>query len=115
MQFVSLQQARDHLRSDTDADDNDVTLKIMAATSAVMNYIGEGYPGPIDTAGVPIEDTAGVAIDCPFAIKAATLLMLGNFYADRDGNASATAWRTDNYLSPPVMALLYPYRTPTVA
>ena len=37
--LVRLQEASDHLRRDTTDDDNDLTLKIKAASAAIINYL----------------------------------------------------------------------------
>lgn len=95
--LVTLQQASDHLRRDTNADDNDLTLKIHAASNAILNYLGSSgvaYDYEIDSngdiaydsAGDPIYilDSAGDLVPLP-EVQSAVLLMLGVLYADREG------------------------------
>ncbi len=118
MMLVTLQQASDHLRRDTSADDNDLILKIHAASAAVMNYIqGPAIDGFTDTAGDVLEDTSGNPLDVPFAVQAATLLMVGYLYRLRDDNdnSSFRAAFDRAYLPMPVTALLTPYRCPSLA
>jgi two-component system OmpR family response regulator len=40
-QLVTLDQAKLHLRVDQDAEDDDITLKIEAASAAILDYIGD--------------------------------------------------------------------------
>jgi len=114
MMLVTLQQASDHLRRDTTADDNDLTLKIHAASAAVMNYIqGPGIDGFTDSAGDVFVDSNGEPLDVPWEVKAATLLMVGYLYKNRDDNADDAFDR--GYLPRPVTALLYPLRDPSLS
>lgn len=111
--LVTLTQARAHLRSDTSDDDEDLTLKIHAASAAVINYIRNGADTFTDSAGDPILDTAGDPVGIPYEIKAATLLLIGYLYRNRDGDPDKDF--SLGFLPFPVMALLYPYRDPSVA
>lgn len=110
--LVSLTQAREHLRVDSTDEDNDLTLKIHAASGAVLNYIRNGADVFTDSAGDPILDSNDSPIGIPFEIQAATLLMLGYLYRDRDGDPDK-AYEM-GYLPRPVTALLYPYRVPSL-
>jgi hypothetical protein len=109
--LVSLQQASDHLRRDTNADDNDLTLKVKGASAAVMRFIGE-HNLFTDSAGDFIEDSSGVAVDVPEDIQVATLLLIGDIYS---GRAAGDFANGDWFLPGYVMAFLYPYRDPTLA
>lgn len=114
MMLVTLQQASDHLRRDTTADDTDLTLKIHAASGMVMNYIqGAGIDGFTDSAGDVFVDSQGDPLDVPYAVQAATLLMIGYLYRLRDGNGDGDFDR--GYLPMPVTAILQPYRDPSLA
>lgn len=114
MMLVTLQQARDHLRSDTEADDNDLRLKVEAASDLVAGYLKAGGMASFtDSAGDVLEDSAGDAIGVPRRVQAATLLMVGYLYKDRDTNADG-AYEM-GYLPKPVMAMLYPMRDPALA
>ncbi|HUH38763.1 MAG TPA: phage head-tail connector protein [Spongiibacteraceae bacterium] len=129
MMLVTLQEASDHLRRDTDDDDPDLGLKIHAASGAVMNYLkremmayeperdsmgnavvdSNGWPLPqLDSSGEPVPR---------FEVKAAVLLMLGELYKNREGEQGGeipTQWGY-GYLPRPVVALLYPLRDPALA
>jgi hypothetical protein len=110
--LVSLQQAKDHLRVDGSADDNDLTLKIHAASGAVLNYIRNGADAFTDSAGEAIVDSNDNPIGIPYEVQAATLLMLGYLYRMRDNNEGGEFEM--GYLPKPVTALLYPYRVPSL-
>lgn len=110
--LVTLQQARDHLRSDSTDDDNDLTLKIHAASGAVLNYIRNGADIFTDSSGEPVLDSNGGPIGIPYEVQAATLLMLGYLYKDRDGDPDKAY--EYGYLPMPVMSLLYPHRVPSL-
>lgn len=111
MLLVTLQQARDHLRSDTNADDNDLTLKIHIASDAVINYLKGGADTFLDSAGDPLEDSAGDIIGVPYAVQGAVLMLVDILYNQRDGGAVFDP----NYLPQPVVSLLYPLRDPALA
>lgn len=66
--LVSLEQASEHLRRDTDADDLDLTLKIRAASAAVLTYLDGGADSFTDSAGDVFEDSNGTALDVPYDI-----------------------------------------------
>lgn len=110
--LVTLQQASDHLRRDTTDDDADLTLKIKAASRAVINYLKSG-------ASVIVFDSFGEVVilsdglpDAPEDIQMATLLLLSIFYKDREGqNERMDNWQL-GYLPMPVQSLLYHYRKP---
>lgn len=114
MMLVTLQQASDHLRRDTTADNTDLTLKIHAASGMVMNYIqGPGIDGFTDSFGDVFVDSQGEPLDVPYEVQAATLLMVGYLYKNRDENADGAFDR--GYLPAPVCAILTPFRDPSVA
>lgn len=102
--IVTLQEARDHLRSDTSDDDADLTLKIQAASSAVVTYLKVADDAAIPAAALP-------------AAKAACLILVGEFYANREGEQGGAVDQQFGYgyLPRPVVALLYPYRDPSIA
>jgi hypothetical protein len=144
MALVSVSEARLHLRIDDELDSNgdpiapdddpDLTLKIQAASAAVLNYLkgfrnvwqaqvemAGPYPVLVDGRPVPIVDTNGDPIYVEDSdgtrvvreeVRAATLLMLGYLWKDRDENADG-AYEM-GYLPKPVTALLYPLRDPVV-
>lgn len=110
--LVTLEQASDHLRRDTTDDDNDLQLKISAASAAVLNYLKGGADDILDSDGQVPTDSDGEPI-APFEVKAATLLMVGYLYKDRDSDEDK-AYEM-GYLPKPVTALLYPLRKPALA
>lgn len=129
--LVTLEQASDHLRRDTADDDADLTLKIHAASNAIINYLKRSYLAyvyDLDSSGNIIYDSAGypvIAIDSagePIAkpeVQQAVLLMLGVFYIDRDGKSYVDGDgqpRLGNMSLPPAVHwILDPLRKPTLA
>lgn len=113
MMLVTLEQARQHLRSDSVDDDLDLTEKIMGASNAVLNYLKSGADAFLDSSGEVITDSSGDPVGVPYAVRAATLLMVGYLYRYRDENESGEFER--GYLPAPVTALLYPLRDPALA
>lgn len=114
MMLVTLQQASDHLRRDTTDDDTDLTLKIQAASLAVLNYIDDH--SFLDSAGNVEEDSAGNLLGIPEPIQCAVLLILGDLYADRDGakfrDGMSTPRLGDIIIPRAAHFLLDAYRTP---
>ncbi|RYF63597.1 MAG: phage gp6-like head-tail connector protein [Comamonadaceae bacterium] len=116
--LVTLEQAKDHLRIDTDAADADLTLKIHAASGAVLTYLkgANRFVQAVDADGDPVVDEEGEPVyteQVIFEVQAATLLMLGYLNKDRDGDGDDQF--EPGFLPNPVTALLYPFRTPTLA
>ena len=129
MMLVTLQQASDHLRRDTTDDDTDLTLKIAAASNAVLTYLRNtsyAYVPTVDSAGQIVRDSAGYPVPALDSagektvlqdVQFATLLLVGEFYKSREGEqdgAIETQWGY-GYLPRAVVALLYPYRDPACA
>lgn len=100
--LVTLQEAKDHLRVDTTAEDADIELKIMGASQVVINYLA--LPSPFWA------DQAALELAAPESVKIAVLLLVGILYRDRDG-VEMGDWEF-GYLPFPVTSLLYHYRTP---
>lgn len=116
VRLVSISQASDHLRRDTTDDDNDLLLKIEAASGQVLNLISDH--SFIETSGLPFEDSAGNFPDVPRPIQMAVLILVGVYYKDRDGYSyteGETSPRLGDIIIPrAVHALLDPYRKPLV-
>lgn len=116
MMLVTLQEASDHLRLDSDADEADVLLKIRAASAAVRRYLKDASPFELDSNGDPVTDSNGDTVVL-FEVRAAVLMMLGELYKNREGDQGGevpSQWGY-GYLPRPVVALLYPLRHPSMA
>lgn len=113
MRLVTLKQASDHLRRDTDADDDDLGIKIEAASEMVMAYLKSGADVFTDSAGVVLTDSSGDPVGVPRWAQMATLLMIGYLYKDRDENTDSAY--EQGYLPKPITAILYPHRDPALA
>lgn len=113
MMLVTLEEAKYHLRIDdsSGADDLDLELKIRGASAAVLRYIDAEQPF-LDSSGAPIDDSSGASL-LPDDIRIATLLLIGDFYKEREGESNAN-WEY-GFLPRSVLSLLYPYRTPVSA
>ena len=120
-QLVTLDQAKLHLRVDQDAEDDDITLKIEAASAAILDYIGDAQYLFLDTGGdeLDLEDTSTdqAAHRAKHLCRQATLLVLGDFYRSREPTATdpVPAQFGYGYLPRAVVALLTSLRTPTIA
>lgn len=102
--IVTLQQARDHLQAAHLSDDADLTLKIEAASQAVVTYL-------------KLASETEIPATASFAVQQATLLLVGEFYANREGEqgGAVPSEYGYGYLPRPVVALLYPHRDPSFA
>ena len=92
--WVTLNEVKDHLRYDDDANDTTLLAYIKGAEAAVNRYI-----------------TTDVDPDATPDIKVAVLLLVG--YYDDNRNIYKEMPTDGNYLPAPVRALLNPYRKPT--
>ena len=124
MMYVTLARAKQHLNMDHDQDDVLITAYIGAASEAVKNYLKSASPYDVerDSNDDPIVDSSGdpiYVVDSNgdkvvrYAVQAATLLMVGFLYKDRDENPDSAF--EAGYLPKPVTALLYPIRTPALS
>lgn len=125
MMLVTLDQAKSHLLVDFDDADNDISLKISAASGAVLNYLKNRkklYVVEIDDDGYEVLDSQGDPIQVLDSqgdrivrdeVKHAVLILVGIFFRDRDG-VEAKDW-SPGFLPAPVTALLYPLRDPALA
>lgn len=115
MKLVTLQQAKDHLRRPASAaEDDDLTLKIHAASAVVINYLDDGATFLDSNGDLPV-DSNDEAIGVPYEVQAATLLMVGDLYENRGGGGGGVInpAYSGNNLPAVVVALLYPLRVPT--
>lgn len=102
--IVTLAQARQHLQSTHNADDADLTLKINAASEAVVTYL-------------KLDSEVDIPPAAAFAAQQATLILVGEFYMNREGEQQGAIDSSFGYgyLPRPVVALLYPHRDPAIA
>lgn len=131
--LVTLEQASDHLRRDSEDDNSDLELKIRAASRAVQNYLKNpllAYSYALDSSGVPDLDSDGLPyleVDSNGEyipreeVQQAVLILLGVLYIDRDAKeytdprSGAGLERLGNISLPRVVHwLLDPIRTPTL-
>lgn len=110
--LVTLNQASDQLRRDDCEDDGDLTLKIQAASQAVINYLKDGADF-LDSDGEPEVDVNGEPMNVPANVQLAVLMLVGIMYRDRDGQ-EMEKWDL-GYLPKPVVNLLYMNRSPAMA
>lgn len=120
-QLVTLDEAKAHLRVDHDEDDADIEIKIEAASAAILNHIGDSQYLFLDTGGdeLDLEDTSTdqAAHRARHLCRQATLLMVGEFYRNREPAATDVVPERFGYgyLPRAVVALLASLRTPTIA
>lgn len=115
MRFVTLEQAKLRLRFDTDHEDDDLSLIIAGASRACWQYIKDGVEdgGWTDSAGLPVEDSAGYTLNVPEDIQNAVLVLVGYLSKEREGDNTAEI--EHGFLPVAVRMMLYPYRLPTLA
>ena len=128
MMFVTLEQAKAQIEIDHDDSDDLIVGYILSASAAVKNYLKSGsvfelerdadFNPVLDSNGDPVyqEDSSGGKI-ISYVVQAATLLLVGILYKDRDDNANTAVGGgfEQGYLPKPVTALLYPLRDPAIA
>jgi len=102
-QLVSLYEASEHLRRDTDYDDADLKAKIIAASAMVLSHLGLAEDYYTDSND---ESTA------PAVVKLAVCIIVAEFYVNRDGGEGGFV---DGRLPGNVRAMLGPYRDPIMA
>jgi len=95
----------------TDDDAVKLPLLIAAASGAVINYL-KGQAAEIMDLDA-INSSPADLDSVPEEVAMATILLVGQFYREPDGDAEKAFER--GYLPMPVTALLYPLRDPAVA
>ena len=103
--IVTLAEAREQLQSTHSADDAHLTQLINAASEAVVTYL-------------KVADESSIPANATFAAKQATLILVAEFYRNREGATDAMQPGQEfgyGYLPVPVMALLFPHRDPSIA
>ena len=99
--LVSLDRVKAALRVDSSDDDAMLTLYIEAASAAVISYLKDAAVTLIDSAS-----------DVPPQIVVATIMLVGHFYRDPDGD---TEKEFDvGCLPRPVTSMLYALRDPAL-
>lgn len=94
--IVTLERTKQHLRVDGTAEDALITDYINAAESYVLDYL-EQAAWPLASFSPPAS---------PEAVKQAVLLMVGDFYENREADIKGTSYT----MRPTVAHLLQPYR-----
>ncbi len=108
MQLITIEQARQHCRSDS-ADDAMLELYGSAAEEAAQEFMNRKvFPDAASMAAAVLDGTAGcdpmVVTD---AIRAAVLLTLGHLYANRENVVTGTIV---SEMKEGTRSLLWPYR-----
>lgn len=107
MALVTLDEAKNHLHielENTDHDD-DLDLKREAASAILLDYlkVSEDY----------WQDSNSAPVSPPYLIRAATLLILGALFENREGNPAGQG--VAEPLSQAVKDLVHRYRDPALA
>ena len=107
LNLITLRQAKTHLKVDQDFDDLDIDRKRRQASGIVLDYV------KIDVHATDFDwtDDLGEPLYVPPEVEAATLLVLGGLYENRDGDV----FRSPQPLSQPAMDLLWRHRCPALA
>ncbi|KNA27999.1 DNA-packaging protein [Pantoea ananatis] len=107
LEFVTLDEAKAHLRVDTDAGDQDLQLKIYSASAAVFDYI-QGSREKV------VGDDGNVITDAPELqrVKQATLILIG--ILDRVRSGEEEQHYQQGQLPFSVTSLIYSLRKPSV-
>ena len=103
--LVTLEQAKDHLRVDTNDLDDDILLKISQVSYLCMDFIKADHDAYVDSTGYPV--------DVPQYLSAACLVWLGILFRYRDSDTNKGA--DFGYIPYEVSNILWPYRKPTYA
>lgn len=118
MKFCTLQEAKDHIRVDTNDEDNYIDALIDASSDAVYHYIKSSTPDWFADNGYPYVDSSGIS-EVPANVRHATLFLIGYLFNDRDNNGLYKQFSGGNFdhgfLPRPVIAMLYPYRRMALA
>ncbi len=103
--LVTLQQAKDHLRVDDDALDDDILLKISQVSYLCKNFVKVEQSAYLDEYNNPL--------DVPPYLSAACLVWLGILFKHRDGQQDENL--DFGYIPKAVSNILWPFRNPTYA
>ncbi len=107
LEFVTLDEAKAHLRVDTDAGDEDLQLKIYSASASVYDYIQGSRDKVVGDDGKVIEEAPELQ-----RVKQATLILVG--ILDRVRGGEEETQYQQGQLPFSVTSLIYSLRKPTV-
>lgn len=113
MKLITLTQASDYIRRDTNADDTLLDSIVEGASHAVLNYLKSGADSFLDSNGEVPVDSSGDPVGVPFVVQCATMYLTSWLYRNRDMDEQKTF--ETGYLPPPVTAMLYALRDPALA
>lgn len=94
MTTVTLEEAKEHLHVDHDAEDSTITRAIAAAEAHIADYLGDDLPEPM-----------------PATVRAAVLLLVGDLFENRERQTLASGSFREN---PTFHLLLNPHRSAKV-
>lgn len=130
IELVTLEEAKLQLRITDDAHDDDLNMKIKAASAAVVNYLHGTrnlYQPMLDSNGDFVTDNDGYYVADPGdsdgpqvreEVKAATLILLTDMFEKRAGaqaeGAGTVAAAYLMAMPAAAMSLLYPLRDPVI-
>lgn len=105
--FVTLDEAKGHLKIDSDAGDSDLQMKIYSATAAILDYVQGSRDRLIGADGKVIPDTPEMQ-----RVKQATLIFIG--ILDRVRGGEEESQYLQGQLPFSVTSLIYSLRKPTI-
>ena len=114
MMLITVEEARDQIKIDFDADDELITRYIHAASAVVLNYLKDAAYTFTDTSGEVLTDSSGNALT-PYVVKQAVAACVDEFFTHRGSDGGKGAGWQMGYPPLVVMALLYPLRDPAFA
>ena len=102
--IVTVSDAHEQLAIAHNSDDTLLQNLIDAASEAVLTYL-------------KVPDEASIPVGATFAARQATLMLVAEFYKNREGEQDGEVGQEFGYgyLPRPVVALLYPHRDPSLA
>ncbi|WPO93764.1 head-tail connector protein [Buttiauxella sp. HR94] len=106
IELVTLEQAREHLRVDSDDGDADLTLKIQAGSAAILSYVQGSRDRIVDKDGKLIEG------EPLLRTQTALLMLLG--WMDRNRGGEEEEKLRQGELPYSVTMLIYDLRRPTI-
>ena len=106
IELVTLEQARGHLRVDSDDGDADLTLKIQAGSAAILSYVQGSRDRIVDKDGKLIEG------EPLLRTQTALLMLLG--WLDRNRGGEEEEKLKQGELPFSVTMLIYDLRCPTI-